>query len=114
MTVAYWTVPTLLALVCLYAGGLKVLRSPDHLRPMMGWTDTLPLRLVRAIGGLEVIAALGLILPAPPGIAPGPGTRGSYRPPGDTGWRHLPAPQAGRGQADGIRYRPIRPRRRGR
>jgi DoxX-like family len=70
MTVAYWTVPTLLALVCLYAGGLKVLRSPDHLRPMMGWTDTLPLRLVRAIGGLEVIAALGLILPAPPGIAP--------------------------------------------
>ena len=50
MTVAYWIVAGLLALVYLYSGGLKVVRSPDQLRPMMGWIDTLPLRLVRAIG----------------------------------------------------------------
>jgi hypothetical protein len=71
MTVAYWIVSGLLALFYLYAGGLKVLRSPDQLRPMMGWIDTVPLRLVRAIGVLEVLGALGLILPPLTGIAAG-------------------------------------------
>jgi DoxX-like family len=70
MTVAYWIVAALLALVYLYSGGLKVLRSPDQLRPMMGWIDALPLRLVRTIGVLEVLGALGLILPPLTGIAP--------------------------------------------
>ena len=70
MTVAYWIVASLLALFYLYAGGLKVLRSPDQLRPMMGWIDTVPLRLVRTIGVLEVLGALGLILPPLTGVAP--------------------------------------------
>jgi DoxX-like family len=71
MTVAYWIVAGLLALFYLYAGGLKVLRSPDQLRPMMGWIDTVPLRLVRTIGVLEVLGALGLILPPLAGVAAG-------------------------------------------
>lgn len=71
MTVAYWVVASLLALFYLYAGGLKVLRSPDQLRPMMGWIDTVPLRLVRTIGVLEMLGALGLILPPLTGIAAG-------------------------------------------
>jgi uncharacterized membrane protein len=70
MTVAYWIVAALLALFYLYSGGLKVLRSPDQLRPMMGWIDAMPLRLVRTIGVLEVLGALGLILPSLTGIAP--------------------------------------------
>jgi uncharacterized membrane protein len=70
MVVAYWIVATLLALAYLFAGGLKVLRSPDQLRPMMGWIDTLPLTLVRAIGTLEILGALGLILPPLTGVAP--------------------------------------------
>jgi hypothetical protein len=70
MTVAYWIVAALLALLYLYSGGLKVLRSPDQLRPMMGWIDTVPLRLVRTIGVLEVLGAIGLILPPLTGIAP--------------------------------------------
>jgi hypothetical protein len=69
MTVAYWVVAALLALVYLYSGGLKAVRSPDQLRPMMGWIDTLPLRLVRGIGTLEMLGALGLILPPLTGIA---------------------------------------------
>src|ERR1035438_7835471 len=69
MTVAYWIVAALLALLYLYSGGLKVLRTPDQLRPMMGWIDTVPLRLVRTIGVLEVLGALGLILPPLTGIA---------------------------------------------
>jgi hypothetical protein len=70
MTVAYWIVAALLAMLYLYAGGLKVLRSPDQLRPMMGWIDVMPLRLLRTIGVLEVLGALGLILPPVTGIAP--------------------------------------------
>jgi len=50
MTVAYWIVAAVLAALYLYSGGLKVLRSPDQLRPMMGWVDTVPLRLLRTIG----------------------------------------------------------------
>jgi hypothetical protein len=37
---------------------------------MMGWIDTVPLGLVRTIGGLEVLGALGLILPPLTGIVP--------------------------------------------
>jgi DoxX-like family len=57
-------------LLYLYSGGLKVLRSPDQLRPMMGWIDAVPLSVVRTIGVLEVLGALGLILPPLTGIAP--------------------------------------------
>jgi hypothetical protein len=70
MTVAYWVIAALLALFYLYSGGVKVLRSPDQLRPMMGWIDAVPLRLVRTIGVLEVLGALGLVLPPLTGIAP--------------------------------------------
>jgi hypothetical protein len=71
MRVAFWIVAAVLALLFLYAGGIKVVRSKDQLRPMMGWIDTMPLRLVRTIGVLEVLGALGLILPPLTGIAAG-------------------------------------------
>ncbi|SNY74602.1 DoxX family protein [Paractinoplanes atraurantiacus] len=71
MHIAYWIVAALLALVYLYSGGLKVLRSRDQLRPMMGWVDTVPLPLLRTIGVLEVLGAVGLILPPLTGILPG-------------------------------------------
>ncbi len=71
MKLAYWIVAGLLALFYLYSGGIKVVRSKDQLRPMMGWIDSMPLGLVRAIGVLEVLGALGLVLPPLTGIAPG-------------------------------------------
>jgi hypothetical protein len=70
MHVAYWIVAALLALFYLYAGGQKVARSKEQLQPMMGWVDTVPMPLVRAIGALEILGALGLILPPLTGIAP--------------------------------------------
>ncbi|MFD5625303.1 DoxX family protein [Streptomyces sp. NPDC127072] len=69
MHVAYWIVAALLAVFYVYAGGKKILQSPDELRPMMGWVDTVPLPLVRLIGVLEVLGALGLLLPPLTGIA---------------------------------------------
>ena len=70
MTVAYWIVAGLLAVFFVYAGGIKVVQSPEKLRPMMAWVDSVPLRLVRTIGVLEVLGAAGLILPPLTGIAP--------------------------------------------
>ncbi|GAB2520231.1 DoxX family protein [Nocardia heshunensis] len=71
MPIAYWIVAALLAAFYLYAGVLKLVRSPDQLRPMMAWVDRIPLPAVRALGALEVLGALGLILPPLTGIAPG-------------------------------------------
>jgi uncharacterized membrane protein YphA (DoxX/SURF4 family) len=70
MRTAYWIVAVLLAVLYLYSGALKITRSKEQLRPMMAWVDPTPLWMVRTIGILEVIGALGLILPPLTGIAP--------------------------------------------
>ena len=71
MTVAYWVIAGLLAAFYTFAGGKKVLQSREQLEPMMGWVDVVPMPLVRTIGALELLGALGLILPPLTGIAPG-------------------------------------------
>lgn len=71
MELAYWIVAGLLAVFYLYAGGKKVVQSKEQLQPMMGWVDRVPMRLVRTIGVLEVLGAVGLILPPLTGIAVG-------------------------------------------
>jgi uncharacterized membrane protein len=70
MVIAYWIVAGLLALFFLYAGGIKVVQSPEKLRPMMAWVDSFPMGLVRTIGVLEVLGAICLILPPLTGVAP--------------------------------------------
>ena len=70
MVIAYWIVAGLLALFYLYSGGIKAVRSKDTLRPMMAWVDSMPLGAVRTIGILEVLGAIGLILPPLTHIAP--------------------------------------------
>ncbi|MFE5329881.1 DoxX family protein [Embleya sp. NPDC056575] len=70
MNIAYWIVAGLLASFYLYAGGLKMVRGPDQLRPMMAWVDRIPLPAVRALGTVEVLGAVGLLLPPATGIAP--------------------------------------------
>ncbi len=70
MTVAYWIVAGLLALFYLYAGGKKVIQTREQLQPMMGWVDRMPMPAVRTLGVLEVLGAIGLILPPLTGLAP--------------------------------------------
>jgi hypothetical protein len=70
VNVAYWIVAGLLALFYLYGGGLKVIQSRERLLPMMAWVDSTPMPVVRTIGLLEVLGAIGLILPPLTGIAP--------------------------------------------
>jgi uncharacterized membrane protein YphA (DoxX/SURF4 family) len=69
VTVAYWIAAALLALFYLYAGGLKISHSREQLQPMMSWVDSTPMPAVRAIGVIEVLGAIGLILPPLTNIA---------------------------------------------
>ncbi|MFC5677958.1 DoxX family protein [Aeromicrobium endophyticum] len=70
MVIAYWVVAIVLALFYLYGGGLKIVRSQEQLRPMMKWAGTLvPMPVVRAIGAVEVLGAIGLVLPPLTGVA---------------------------------------------
>ncbi len=71
MNVVLWIVAALLAVAFLLSGAMKVFRPAPKLVEMgMGWVDAMPLRMVRTIGVLEILAALGLILPPLLGIAP--------------------------------------------
>ncbi|MEU7371523.1 DoxX family protein [Streptomyces hygroscopicus] len=70
MNVTYGIVAGLLALFYLYGGGLKVVRSRERLRPMMAWVDRMPMAAVRTVGVLEVLGAIGLVLPPLTGVAP--------------------------------------------
>jgi uncharacterized membrane protein len=69
VNVAYWIVASLLAFFYLYGGGVKVVQNREQLRPMMAWVDSTPMPAVRAIGVIEVLGAIGLILPPLTGIA---------------------------------------------
>ncbi|MGD8195265.1 DoxX family protein [Herbiconiux sp. P18] len=70
MLIAYWIVAGLLAVFYVYSGGMKVVRSKEALRPMMGWVDDMPLGAVRVIGVVEVLGAIGLAVPPLVGILP--------------------------------------------
>ena len=74
MNIAYWTVAGPLAVFYLYAGTLKAIRSRDQLRPMMAWVDHVPLPALRALGTVEILGAVGLVLPTLTGIAPSSAT----------------------------------------
>lgn len=59
MTVALWIAQAVLALIFLFAGGVKLVMSPEQLTGPV----TLPIAFVRFIGVCEVLGAIGLILP---------------------------------------------------
>jgi len=72
MTYALWIVQVLLALLFLFAGGTKLVLSPEVLASMGSPNQiALPGLLVRFIGVVEVLGALGLILPGLLRIRPG-------------------------------------------
>lgn len=65
-----WAAAILLALAYLAAGGMKsVCPIPDLAKALNGWPADYP-RLTRFIGIVEVLGAIGLILPLATGILP--------------------------------------------
>ena len=71
MTTALWIVAGLLALAFLAAGVMKLTRPKAALAEAgLAWVEDFRAGTVRLIGALEVLGAVGLVLPAVTGIAP--------------------------------------------
>ena len=71
MNVALWIVSGLLAAVYLAAGGIKVVRPREELAASgnLDWMKDSSDGAVKAIGAVEILGALGLVLPWLTGIA---------------------------------------------
>lgn len=71
MNIVLWIIAGLLALAFAGAGLMKLAQPKEKLAASgMGWTEQFSPAAVKAIGALEVLAAIGLILPAALDIAP--------------------------------------------
>lgn len=71
MSIAFWIVGGLTALMSIAAGSTKVTQSLEKLVKLgMNWTKDYSVLQVRGIGSLEIIAGLGIVLPILTGIAP--------------------------------------------
>src|SRR4051812_41312790 len=71
MNVALWIIAGLLAAVFAAAGLMKLTQPKAKLAASgMGWTEDFSPGSIKAIGALEVLAAVGLTLPAVLGIVP--------------------------------------------
>jgi uncharacterized membrane protein YphA (DoxX/SURF4 family) len=65
MNITLWIVTALLALLFLAAGTMKIAQPKAKLAASgQGWAEDFSDGTVKGIGGLEVLAALGLVLPA--------------------------------------------------
>jgi len=70
MNVVLWIGAGVLAAVFLVSGGMKLSQPKEKLAASgLRWTDDYSGRMVKLIGTLEVLAAVGLVLPALVGIA---------------------------------------------
>ena len=71
MNIALWIVQILLALAFAASGFMKVSQPMANLsKSMGGWVDDFGPRYVRLIGTLEILGAIGLIIPAVTHILP--------------------------------------------
>lgn len=70
MNVALWIVQGLLAAAFLVAGSGKVTQPREKLQEQMDWVADFSDGQIRVIGVLEVLAALGLIVPPLVGLVP--------------------------------------------
>ena len=72
MDLALWITAGLLAAVFLFAGSTKLFLSREKLAeaPGGGWVLDFSAGFVKALGAVEILGAVGLVLPALFGIAP--------------------------------------------
>ncbi len=70
MNIALWIAQGILAAVFLMAGGMKLMKSKEELAGQMGWVEHFSERAIKGIGVVEILGAIGLILPGITGVAP--------------------------------------------
>ena len=70
MGIALWAVQVLLATAFLVSGGAKLSQPKEKLVKNLAWVEDFSQGTVRIIGVLEVLGAIGIVLPALTGILP--------------------------------------------
>lgn len=70
MNITLWIIAAVLAVVFFMAGLMKAMQPKEKLAANMGWVEDFSAGTVKFIGVVEMLGALGLILPAAFGIAP--------------------------------------------
>ncbi|MEV7192582.1 DoxX family protein [Streptomyces sp. NPDC093510] len=71
MNIALWIVASVLGAACLAGGAMKVAQPTEKLAASgFGWVEDFSGNTVKTIGALEMLAGVGLILPAVLDIAP--------------------------------------------
>ncbi|MFC6086195.1 DoxX family protein [Sphaerisporangium aureirubrum] len=71
MNIALWVVAGLLALLFIAAGVMKMIQPKEKLAASgLGWVEDFSPGAVKAIGAVDALGGLGLVLPAITGIAP--------------------------------------------
>jgi uncharacterized membrane protein YphA (DoxX/SURF4 family) len=71
VNIVLWIIASLLALLFVAAGAMKLAQPKEKLAASgLAWTEDFSPGVVKLIGGLEVLAAIGLILPAVLDIVP--------------------------------------------
>jgi uncharacterized membrane protein YphA (DoxX/SURF4 family) len=70
VNIVLWIVAGVLAAMFLLAGVMKVAMPKEKLEPTMQWSTTWSRPQLQALGTVEVLGAIGLILPRALNIAP--------------------------------------------
>ena len=71
MTIAFWIVSGLLALVFVFAGVMKMFKPRTALiESGMGWAEDYSDAGAKGVGAVEFVGGLGLVIPALTGILP--------------------------------------------
>jgi uncharacterized membrane protein YphA (DoxX/SURF4 family) len=70
MNVALWIVAGLLAAMFLMAGMMKVAQPYEKLKEGMAWVEDFSPGIVKEIGMVEMLAAIGLVVPPLVDVAP--------------------------------------------
>ncbi|HKS99596.1 MAG TPA: DoxX family protein [Rugosimonospora sp.] len=70
MTVFLWIVQSLLAVLFQTVGTMKLLRTRAQLAPIFAWVEGFSDNVVKGLGILEILAGVGLVLPAAVNVAP--------------------------------------------
>ena len=70
MSIAMWVVQVLVAAAFLMSGATKLSQPKEKLLKNMAWVEDFSQPSLRIIGTLEVLGAIGVVLPALTGILP--------------------------------------------
>jgi uncharacterized membrane protein YphA (DoxX/SURF4 family) len=70
MNVALWVTQGLLALAFAASGSMKLLVAREDLSAKLAWVESAPTWLPHFVGVMEIVGAVGLVLPVATQIAP--------------------------------------------